>query len=197
MWKRQVKRMSGAFTPRPNLCVDGAFFRLDVAWCARGNPAKAWFHNQPVACKSGRLRYPEFRSSGSPPASGVAACASRTAFRNGLGLTSNRHFLLRPTVFREGAENCARGGRAPVSTSEFVLDRTQASSAGGEPRISDIFTEEAESFRPATFQRPRLARRSGGSRGLENDRSASCDRSRAGAESWRADRGREPCPSWR
>ena len=55
---------------------------------------------------------------GIAPASGVAGRAP--AFRIGRGVVSpGVEKFLAPGVFREGAENSARGGRAPIPISEF------------------------------------------------------------------------------
>jgi len=57
--------------------------------------------------------------SGSTPASGVAGCASHPAVVRA-GLTRTLDIFRRERVFREGAKNCARGGRATRSFRGFT-----------------------------------------------------------------------------
>ena len=56
---------------------------------------------------------------GSTPASGVAGYASHPAVARA-GLTRALEMFRRERVFREGAENGARGGRAPQSFRGFT-----------------------------------------------------------------------------
>jgi hypothetical protein len=53
----------------------------------------------------------------------VAGRASRPALCTTPSNLLVWNFFERPTVFREGAENSARGGRAPFSISEFGLQK--------------------------------------------------------------------------
>ena len=78
--------------------------------------------SRPALCEL-PLFEPEFRSSGSTPASGVAGRASRPAFC-ARGGREHLELLGAPAVFREGAENGTRGACAPHSNFGIRVEST-------------------------------------------------------------------------
>jgi hypothetical protein len=77
--------------------------------------------SEPGEINCGRFILTRTPKLGSTPATGVAGSASRPALCTTPSNLLVWNFFERPTVFREGAENSARGGRAPFSISEFGI----------------------------------------------------------------------------